>query len=203
MQICNQVSCENFPCENINKEGYIIPNIELDIEKINIIMISEAPSDKPDDYFYAKGEPYYMETTLQLFKDAGYDVSSIDDIINLGVYITTAIKCAKLEYSVPTSVIKNCSEILEKEINLFPNVRAYILNSDVAIKAFNYMSKRTTGEKVIPNGSTYKIRNNEFYFEGCRVFPSYILTGKNLLIEKSKRKMIAEDINNALMLLTE
>jgi uracil-DNA glycosylase len=197
MQICNQVSCENFPCENINKEGYIIPNIELDVEKINIIMISEAPSDKPDDYFYAKGESYYMETTLQLFKDAGYDVSSIDDIIDLGVYITTAIKCAKIEYSIPTSVIKNCSEILEKEISLFPNVKAYILNSDVAIRAFNYISKRTIGEKAIPAGSTYKIRHNEFFYKNSRVFPSYILTGKNLLIEKSKRKMIAEDIKNA------
>ena len=203
MQICIQVSCDNFPCVKINKEGYIIPKIDLDVEKISIIMISEAPPDKQEDYFYAKGEPYYMETTLQLFKDAGYDVSSIDDIINLGVYITTAIKCAKLEYSVPTSVIKNCSEILEKEISLFPNVKAFILNSDVSIRAFNYISKRTTGEKVIPNGSTYKIRNNEFYYEGCRVFPSYILTGKNLLIEKSKRKMIADDIKNAFKFLTD
>ncbi|MCK4896376.1 MAG: uracil-DNA glycosylase [Candidatus Heimdallarchaeota archaeon] len=203
MQICIQVSCDNFPCAKINKEGYIIPKIDLDVEKISIIMISEAPPDKQEDYFYAKGEPYYMETTLQLFKDAGYDVSSIDDIINLGVYITTAIKCAKLEYSVPTSVIKNCSEILEKEISLFPNVKAFILNSDVSIRAFNYISKRTTGEKVIPNGSTYKIRNNEFYYEGCRVFPSYILTGKNLLIEKSKRKMIADDIKNAFKFLTD
>ncbi len=201
MQICKQVSCESFPCEKINKEGYIIPDIDLDVEKIKIIMISEAPPTNQEDYFYAKGEPYYMETTLQLFKDAGYDVSSIDDIINLGVYITTAIKCAKLEYSVPTSVIKNCSEILEKEINLFPNVKAYILNSDVAIRAFNYISKRTIGEKAISTGSTYKIRHNEFYYKNSRVFPSYILTGKNLLIEKSKRKMIAEDIRNAFKLL--
>jgi len=138
---------------------------------------------------------------VQPLIDAGYDVSSIDDIIDLGVYITTAIKCAKIEYSVPTSVIKTCSEILEKEINLFPNVKAYILNSDVAIRAFNYISKRTIGDKAIPNGSTYKIRHNEFYYKNRRVFPSYILTGKNLFIEKSKRKMIAEDIRNAFKLL--
>lgn len=201
MQICKQVSCENFPCEKINKEGYIIPDIDLDVEKINIIMISEAPPINREDYFYAKGEPYYMETTLQLFKDAGQEVTSIDDIINLGVYITTAIKCAKIEYSIPTSVIKTCSEILEKEINLFPNVKAFILNSDVAIRAFNYMSKRQTGEKATSTGATYKIRNKKFFYNDCRVFPSYILTGKNLLIEKSKRKMIAEDIRNAFELL--
>ena len=201
MQICKQISCIDFPCEKINQKGYLIPDVDIDVEKIRIIMISEVPPENPEDYFYAKGEPYYMETTLQLFKDAGYDVSSIDDIISLGVYITTAIKCAKIEYSIPTSVIKTCSEILEKEISLFPNVKAFILNSDVAIKAFNYISKRQTGEKVTPSGSTYKIRNNEFFYKDCRVFPSYILTGKNLLIEKSKRKMIAEDIRNAFKLL--
>lgn len=201
MQICKQISCKDFPCEKINQKGYLIPDVDLDVERIRIVMISEVPPENPEDYFYAKGEPYYMETTLQLFKDAGYDVSSIDDIIDLGVYITTAIKCAKIEYSIPTSVIKNCSEILEKEIDLFPNVKAYILNSDVAIRAFNYISKRTIGEKAIPTGSTYKIRHNEFFYKNSRVFPSYILTGKNLLIEKSKRKMIAEDIRNAFKLL--
>lgn len=197
MLISDQIACEDFPCEKINKEGYLIPDVDIDVEKIKIIMISEVPPEKPEDYFYAEGSPYYMETTLQLFKDAGYDVSSINDIIALGVYITTAIKCPKIGYSIPASAIKNCSEILEKEIDLFPNVKSYILNSDAAIKAFNYISKRTIGERVTPTGSTYKIRHNEFYYKGSRVFPSYILTGKNLLIEKSKRKMIADDIKRA------
>jgi hypothetical protein len=31
-----------------------------------------------------------------------------------------------------------------------------------------------------------------------RVFPTYLQTGKSYLIEKSKRKMIAEDIKTAL-----
>ena len=197
MLISKEISCKDFPCEKINKKGYLIPEVDIDVEKIKIIMISEVPPEDSEDNFYADGEPYYMETTLQLFKDAGYDVSSIDDILDLGVYITTAIKCAKIGYSIPASAIKNCSEILEREIGFFPNIKAYILNSDAAIKAFNYISKRTTGEKVIPTGSTYKIRHNEFYYKDARVFPSYILTGKNLLIEKSKRKMIADDIKRA------
>ncbi len=65
---------------------------------------------------------------------------------------------------------------------------------DVAIKAFNYISKRQSGKNVIPAGSTYKIRKNEFYYQGKRVFPSYAQTGQNYLIEKSKREMIAEDL---------
>lgn len=29
---------------------------------------------------------------------------------------------------------------------------------------------------------------------GCRIFPSYIMAGRNILIEKSKMAMAAEDI---------
>ncbi len=47
---------------------------------------------------------------------------------------------------------------------------------------------------VIPSGSTYKIRNDEFYWGAVRVFPSYIITGGNILIEKSKCEMIADDL---------
>jgi len=198
MQINEIIKCEDFPCFDINKNGYLIPNIDIDFEKIKILMISEVPPENSKDYFYADNKPFYIETTLQAFKDAGEDVSSIQDIIDLGIYITTAVKCAKIGYSVPTSVIKNCSEILEQELKLFPNVRAYILLGDVAIKSFNYITKRIIGEKVIPTGSTYKIRHNKFYYKDARVYPSYIITGKNFLIEKSKRKMIAEDIKSAL-----
>ena len=72
-----------------------------------------------------------------------------------------------------------------------------MLMGDVAIKSFNYISKRKTNEATIPKGSTYKLRNQSFYYQNIRIFPSYIITGKNFLIEKSKRKMIAEDIKNA------
>jgi uracil-DNA glycosylase len=72
---------------------------------------------------------------------------------------------------------------------------------DVAIKAFNYISKRQIGKNTIPAGSTYKIRKNEFYYQGKRVFPSYMQTGQNYLIEKSKREMIAEDLTEAIKII--
>ena len=71
---------------------------------------------------------------------------------------------------------------------------------NVAIKAMNQIAREQLGKMVIPNGSTYKIRMNLYYYRDTRLFPSYILTGKNFLIERSKRKMIVEDIIEALRL---
>ncbi|MFX1255552.1 MAG: uracil-DNA glycosylase family protein [Promethearchaeota archaeon] len=198
MNITNSVSCQDFPCEDVNKKAYIVPNIEIDLSKVKLLMISEAPPPDPKDYFYASNSPFYMQTTLNAFKDAGITVSSIKEIINLGFYLTTAIKCGKSGYKISAATIKTCSHLLEKELSFFPNIRVFLLMGDVAIKAFNYIAKRTSGEKAIPSGSTYKIRKAEFYYEDKRVFPSYLQTGKNYLIEKSKRTMIAEDIKNAL-----
>jgi uracil-DNA glycosylase len=71
---------------------------------------------------------------------------------------------------------------------------------DVAIKAFNAVAKRAGEGRVIPAGSTYKIRGQKYSFRGRRVFPSYLQAGPSVFIEKSKRKMIAEDISQALSL---
>ncbi len=73
-----------------------------------------------------------------------------------------------------------------------------MLMGDVAIKAINYTAKRIGVERVIPAGSTYKIRGQEFFFREARAFPSYLQAGPSFGIEKSKRRMIAEDIAAAL-----
>lgn len=197
MKLSEKISCKTFPCKGIEKNSYQIPNLDIDPNKIKIVMISEVPPLDPKDYFYSLGNPFYMETTKQAFNDAGYPINSINDIINLGVYITTAVKCAKTGTSISIDTIKECSFILEEELKLFSNAVAYLLLGDVAIKSFNYISKRNTNKLAISKGSTYKLRSQSFYYEDKRIFPSYIITGKNFLIEKSKRKMIAEDINNS------
>ena len=69
---------------------------------------------------------------------------------------------------------------------------------DVAIKALNYIAKRAGEKRVIPTGSTYKLRGEKYFFQSKRVFPSYLQAGPSFFIEKSKRKMIAEDIAAAL-----
>jgi len=53
-------------------------------------------------------------------------------------------------------------------------------------------------KRIVPRGSTYKIRRKEYSYNGVRVFPTYLQTGKSYLIERSKRRMIAEDLKAAL-----
>jgi uracil-DNA glycosylase len=163
-------------------------------------MISEAAPENPNDYYYAGSKALFQQTTVQAFKDAGADVSSVRDILNLGVYLTTAVKCGKKGYGIQTSTIQECSRLLEKELALFPNVKVLMLMGDVAIKALNYIARRTGEKRVVPPGSTYKIRGQKYFFRGMRVFPSYLQAGPSFFIEKSKRRMIAEDISSALHL---
>jgi uracil-DNA glycosylase len=200
MKISDNIQCTDFPCGDVDKNGYIVPPVDIDAAKIKIIMITEAPPPEKTDYFYAAGNPFYLQTVVQAFKDAGADVSSIQDILDLGVYITTAIKCGKTQYAISPETMQNCSALLEKEIALFPNLKVFFLGGDVAIKMTNGIWKKQTGKKVIPAGSTYKIRGEAYYFKDIRVIPSYTPAGKNFLIEKSKRKMAAEDIREALKL---
>ncbi len=200
MKISEKIKCSTFPCTDIGKNSYVLPSADINAAKIKILMITEAPPNEKAEYFYAQGNPFYLQTTLQAFKDAGADVTSIQDILNLGVYITTAIKCGKTQYAVSQDTMKNCSKLLEREIALFPNVKVFLLGGDVAIKMMNDIWKQKTGKKVIPAGSTYKIRGQAYYCGDIRVMPSYTPAGKNFLIEKSKRKMVAEDIREALKL---
>jgi uracil-DNA glycosylase len=200
MKITDKIKCADFPCTDIDKSSYIVPPADIDTEKIKIIMITEAPPNDKANYFYAVGTPDYLQTTLQAFRDAGESAASMRDILDLGVYITTAIKCVKIQYAISPATMKNCTKLLEQEMGLFSNVKAFILGGDVAIKMMNGIWKKQTGNKVIPTGSTYKIRGQAYFVGDKRVFPSYTPAGKNVLIEKSKRRMVAEDIREALEL---
>ena len=127
-------------------------------------------------------------------------MQTLQDILALGVYLTTAVKCGKTGYGLATPTIQNCSFLLEKEIALFPNVKVYLLMGDVAIKAVNSIAKRNGEPRVIPAGPTYKIRGGEFSFRGAQALPSYVQAGPAFFVEKVKRKMIAEDIRKALLI---
>ena len=198
MKIRHMVACKNHPCVDVKPDCYIVPDIDIKPDKISMVMISEAAPATVNDYYYSKGNPLFQETTVQAFNDAGVDVSSVWDILNLGVYLTTAVKCGKTGYGIKAATIKECSLILEKEIALFPGVKVFMLMGDVAIKAMNYIAKRAGEQKVIPAGSTYRIRGQAYYYKGKRAFPSYVQAGPSFNIEKSKRRMIAEDIRKAM-----
>ena len=200
VRVSECVECREFPCADVRHECYVVPELEVRPGHVSIVLISEAAPREPGDYYYAEGKPLFEETTVQAFNDAGAEVSSIQEILELGVYLTTAVKCAKTGYGIKAATIKECSLLLEKELALFPNVQAYLLMGDVAIKAANYIAKRAGEERVIPAGSTYKIRGQRYVFRGGRAFPSYLQAGPSFGIEKSKRRMIAEDIAAALSL---
>jgi hypothetical protein len=201
MQVGKCVRCEAFPCADVRHECYVVPGIEIEPKKVAIAMISEAAPADSGDYYYAKGKPLFQETTVQAFRDAGADVSSVRDIVKLGVYLTTAVKCGKTGYGIKAGTIKECSLLLEKELALFPKLQGIMAMGDVAIKAMNFISKRAGAGRVIPAGSTYKIRGGCFCYKGIQVYPSYLQAGPSFFIEKSKRRMIAEDIGSALKLL--
>lgn len=171
------------------------PNCNLDPNKIKVIMISEVPSYNPEEGFYSEAiDSDYMRTTRSLFADAKVSIKNIDDILSKGIYITTAVKSPKNSYTVDTAVIKEHLPLLEAELMLFPNLKVIMLMGDVAKKSVNLIVKAKTKKNVIPSESTYKIRHNEYYWGSIRVFPSYIMTGGNILIEKSKCNMIVDDI---------
>jgi uracil-DNA glycosylase len=185
----------------VRHECYVVPDVEVNPDTVSLMMISEAAPAESADYYYAAGTPLFQQTTLQAFQDAGADVSSFQEVLDLGVYLTTAVKCGKTGYGLKASTIKECSRILEEELALFPQVKAFLLMGSVAIKALNYIARRQGEPRVIPAGSTYKIRHQTYHYEGKRVFPSYLQAGPSFFIEKSKRRMIAEDITHALTLI--
>jgi uracil-DNA glycosylase len=179
----------------IDPSGLQFPDCEINPDNIKVVMISEVPPQNPEEGFYsAAADPDYMRTTSGLFEAAGFPINGINDILNMGIYVTTASKSPKNGYAVDTALIKAHLPILEAELSLFPKLKAIMLMGDVAKKAFNMIVKAKTKKNVIPSESTYKIRHNEYYWDSIRVFPSYIMTGGNILIEKSKREMIADDI---------
>lgn len=169
-------------------------DINVDPLTIKTIMINEVVPSDPYQDFYGQPDADYMKTTIPLFQKAGYNVSSIEDILKLGIYMTNAVKTPKTEYTITRDTIEQNIPYLEKEIALFPNVKVIMLMGDVSKKAFNMITKKATKKNVIPAISTYKLRSTKFYYNDIRIIPSYIMTGGNILIEKSKFQMVSEDI---------
>ena len=174
--------------------GIYLNNIDIDPLTIKAIMINEVVPSDPSQDFYGTPDADYLKTTIPLLRGAGTEVTSIQDILQMGIYITNAVKTPKTEYSIDKSSIENSLPYLEAEISLFPNIKVIMLMGDVAKKAFNMIAKKSTKKNVIPAVSTYKLRNSEIYYKGIRVMPSYIMTGGNILIDKSKVTMTTEDI---------
>ena len=169
-------------------------DIEVDPLTIKAIMINEVVPADPAQDFYGSADADYLKTTIPLLQGAGAAVASIQDVLQMGIYITNAVKTPKTEYTIDKSSIEKSLPYLEAEIALFPNVKVIMLMGDVAKKAFNMITKKATKKNAVPAVSTYKLRNSEIFYQGIRVMPSDIMTGGNILIEKSKVTMATEYI---------
>ncbi len=169
-------------------------DIEVDPLTIKAIMINEVVPADPAQDFYGSADADYLKTTIPLLQGAGAAVASIQDVLQMGIYITNAVKTPKTEYTIDKSSIEKSLPYLEAEIALFPNVKVIMLMGDVAKKAFNMITKKATKKNAVPAVSTYKLRNSEIFYQGIRVMQSDIMTGGNILIEKSKVTMATEDI---------
>ncbi|GHU83478.1 hypothetical protein AGMMS50284_7100 [Clostridia bacterium] len=179
----------------LSPETLQLPDCDIDPAKIKVVMINEVVPKNPDDWFYSNtSDPENRRTAFGLFERAGVTVQSMQDILDRGIYITAALKTPKEGYTPDPAVITAHLPVLEAELALFPNLKAIGLMGDVAIKAVNRIVKSETKKNLIPAQSTYKIRENDYYWDSIRVFPSYIMTGENLLIEKGKCDTIAQDI---------
>ena len=176
---------------NVEGEKFQFNHVEVNPKMIQAVMINEIVPAEPEDDFYGGTEAAYLSTTIPLFQKAGIQVKTIQNILDRGIYITNAVK---MPNTVAKESIEKSLPYLERELALFPHVKVIMLMGDVAKKAFNMISKKETRKNAIPSISTYKLRSSEIFYKGIRIIPSYIMTGQNLLIEKSKFEMVAEDI---------
>lgn len=122
-------------------------DVIVEPETIQAIMINEVVPIDSDDDFYGKLDSAYMSTTIPMFQKAGIDVNCIHDILNLGIYITNAVKTPKSEYAVSKESIEESLPALEHELHLFPNLKVIMLMGDVAKKR-STLSARKHPEKM-------------------------------------------------------
>lgn len=186
-------SC-GYSCSDVTLVKHFIQIDPKYFSTIKIVMISEALPINLTDYFDGGEKSKFILNTNIVFGKLDYKFCTFEDYLKNGIYLTTAIKCVKNDYLVSSKTIENCSTMLEKELNQFPNVKLIMLMGDFAIKAINHIWKRKHGIKAIPSGSTYKIRNETFESNGVRFLPSYTQTGESFGIEKVKVEMILEDV---------
>ena len=75
----------------------------------------------------------------------------MNDILDMGIYITSALKTPKEGYTADPEIIKAQLSLLDAELTLFPNLKLIMLMGDVAIKMVNMMAKSKT-KKRLPHG---------------------------------------------------
>ncbi len=158
-----------------------------------IILILEA---------WAEDEKLFESNLIYAFFETGIKIGTINNLGKLGIKIVYVFDNKLNGGKLNAKTVEKNSLELEKKLKKIKDTEVIILMGDTAIKAINYVGKRRLGQKVIPSGSTYKIRNGQYYLGKIRLLPSYLPTGRNFVIEKSKQKMVIEDLKLAISLVS-
>ncbi len=168
-------------------------------DAIRLLLLTDGyPSEPTQHYAFSNPASTAWQNTREVFLAAGIPVNSFEDLVARGILLATC-----LDSTVPDKVtadeIRRASRRLERLLAELPSLRAIGLMGGIAIDAFNRMHKRLTGgQRLIPAGSTYKTRGEDYFWGDIQVLPSYLHTGKSFLIERSKQRMVADGISRML-----
>lgn len=172
--------------------------IEFDPNLIQTVFVNETVPGEANEDFYGDQEGSYALSIRRLFEGTPNAAFTPTQLLNQGIYFTNVMKNVKLQSIVNREDLLPYVEVLKEELSYFPSCARLFLMGDVAIQAYTMLNRMEGKKRVIPAGSTYKLRK-QTYFDGyLQVIPSYIMTGKNLSIEKSKLGMIQEDVERIL-----
>ena len=165
MLINTKAYLEKYIAENIIDNvslDFELPDYDIDTQKIKAVIIHEDPTNTDDDYF-----------TVPYFRKSGFEVNSIGDVIDSGVYMTSALKIEKVGKEAEPGVLSLYMPVLLHELLLFENLKVIILAGHTSIKAINYIAKWKTGKNLIPSATLSKIRQKDYQYNGIKVIPSY------------------------------
>ena len=159
-----------------------LPDYDIDTDKVKGLIVHEDPTNTDDDYF-----------TVPYFINSGYCVDSVSDVLDLGIYMTSAIKNEKAGKNDETSAITTHMPLLWHEISLFKNLKAVILAGHMSIKTFNFLAKWKTGKSLIPGNTLSRMRQKEYAFKGIRIIPSYKMI-MNFVPESERGGAVCSDL---------
>lgn len=166
----------------------------LEPAAIRVLLLTDACPPPPEvHYVYADPASLSWQNTQLILAGAGVAVQIFQDVLDRGILLATCLDGVRPE-PVTAVHLDAGARWLEGLVAPLTGLRAVGLMGDVAIGCFNRMHRRLTGRILIPAGSTYKLRAREYWWGSVRVFPSYLHTGRNFLIEKAKQRMVADDM---------
>lgn len=182
--------------QEVRESAYCVYGQEfrLDCSAVRVLLLTDGyPADPHQHYIFSDPDTLAWQNTREVLASLGVEATSFQQVLDRGVLIIPSLG-GEVPPKVTPLQIADAGHRLEALLRLLPNLAAIGLMGDVAIAAFNRMHKRLTGTRLIPAGSTYKLRRQEYFWGDVQVFPSYLYTGKSYMIERSKRRMVAEDM---------